>query len=126
MKKDDSIPNWTFFGARTIKIDTHEVEVDGEIRYNPCITFELDDGTEDSEKVVCMFTDHFCDDPQKSIYETAFALGGLFGQISASTSLIGLDGEIKEEYDLNNDFDFFEEEWENEPVKMTKNKIVLH
>jgi len=125
MEKEVTIPNWTFFGAKNVAIDVAEVIVDGEVYYNPMVTLFLEDGT-DEEKAVSIITDHYCTDAKGSVYEIARHLAMMFDSISANVTHFDSAGDIVEEYNLNEDFDQYNDfeiemgdKPDNKPVKAT-------
>lgn len=110
MKKDIGIANWQFCGVKNIAISVNEVEVDGEIRYNPVLSIFLETFDEsDEEKVIILATDNLCTSAKGSVYATATQLTQMFKTISAKVNHFDESCEIVSEYDLNEDFAEFEE-----------------
>lgn len=129
-KKDDVIKNWSVFGVDGVMLNVHEIEVDGETRYNPVIAIFLNDyeGKEE-EKVINLTTDHFCTDPKHAIFETAMGLSKLFANINSEVNRWDDKGEIVETYDLNEDFDDYideDDDDDEDDVKVKEVKRVIH
>ena len=125
MKQENNIENWSLFGVQNVRIHVHELEIDGETRYNPVIAFILNDGTlaeedinEDNMKVIHLTTDHFCTNPKHAVFETAMGLGKMFSSIGAAVDRYDNKGNLVETYDLNEEFEeFYDEDYQEEKIK---------
>lgn len=136
MKKNKNhIENWGIYAAKSLHIAVVEVVIDGQIVYNPQLTFILEDLDEENSsgeaKVITLSTDHFCDDPKTALYET-IKNGLLISFENINSKAIHFDEDLKEvaEYDFNEDFEEFHEENEVDVMDIMmekkRNKPTIH
>ena len=101
-KKEVVIPNWYNFGARSVSIEFHKANDEGE--YQACLTIFLDDGEEveheDDQKVVSVFLDFFTKDPLSSALGIAVTIGNLFDNIHDDVFVFN-DEEIEKQFQLS-------------------------
>lgn len=110
MEKEDTIPNWTYFGSRMAFIDLHrfddtDPENDFPYIYNATVTFHLDDGEEESEKVITISTDYWLPCASCLATDIAERFSALFDNIHATVSIYDEDGKEVDTIDLNDEED---------------------
>lgn len=101
---EETIPNWTFFGAGGVSIEVLELPCENckVNHYQSSITFFLDDGQEriDNPLVVTIETDIMEESAEAVALRTFSAVGPVFYNISPTVMVLNEKGDINREISL--------------------------
>lgn len=101
---DINIPNWSMFGVTRAVVNVFKKEHEGGVLYTSALLIWLNDGVEveeGEEKTITIFTDVVLDDPKKCAMIVAEYASSLFNELTSYVYVFGDDGEIIDEFDLN-------------------------
>lgn len=101
--KEEHLSNWTMFGSKTVLIELYKhTNGAGETVYNSALSFWLDDGVENSDKHISIFTDIWNECPHCCVVQTASNIRVIFDNIADAVITIDDDGKVlnDEEYSL--------------------------
>ena len=101
---DINIPNWSMFGVTRAVVNVFKKEHEGGVLYTSALLIWLNDGVEveeGEEKTITIFTDVVLGDPKKCAMIVAEYASSLFNELTSYVYVFGDDGEIIDEFDLN-------------------------
>lgn len=113
MRKNNKVPDWSSWRVSLAKIDVGEIyHDDGNVYYIPTITVFLGDDIE-NKNVFALTTDYMYDNVKKAIFNTAKNISNMFDNVSGSVFHFDVEGNIIEEYNLNDEIDAILESKQN-------------
>lgn len=105
MEKIFKEPDWSSWRVSLTKLDVGDFESeDGKIYYIPTITVFLGDDIE-NKNAFSLTTDYLYDDIKVAIFNVAKNISNIFDNISSSVYHLDKEGNIIEEFNLNDEID---------------------
>lgn len=107
-KQEVTIPNYTFFGVKSLVVELHRFEdeddPENEYIYNVHLSYLLDDGKDDGQdKVVTTITDFWLPCPACLAQDTFDRVSMLFDHICSIVTIWDIEGKEVGEIDMNDE-----------------------